>query len=243
MPAVYTVRGIPQPRDQMGFCICSSTPNTMQRKRATYETIVDSGIVAILRGIDADNIVPVAEAMHEGGVRAIEVTADAKQASKLVAAVDNALSDTDTIVGAGTVMDATTARNVVEAGAEFVLSPHFSSEVVEVCNQAGVIAAPGVMTPTEATEALASGADILKLFPASTVGPGHVSALRSPLGDVPVMPTGGVSTANVADYFDAGAVAVGVGSAIVDYEAIADGDMMAVERLAREFVDTIADVR
>lgn len=215
----------------------------MQRTLETYETIVESGVVAVLRGIDAEDIVPVAEAIHEGGVRALEVTVDAKGATESVAAVERALRGIDAVVGAGTVMDAVAARNVIDAGASFVLAPHFDRDVVAVCNQAGVVAAPGVMTPTEATEALAAGADVLKLFPASTVGPSHVSALRGPLGDVPVMPTGGVTPENVGDFFDAGAVAVGAGSALVDYDAIEAGDMDAVRDRARAFVAAVEDAR
>lgn len=209
----------------------------------TRSAIVDSGVTAVLRDIDEDDIVPVAEAVYEGGVRALEVTADTKRCSELIAAVDRALAGTDAIVGAGTVMDAATARNVVEAGAQFVLAPNLNEDVVEVCNREGVVSAPGVMTPTEAVRAMEAGADILKLFPASTVGPGHVGALRGPLGDVPVMPTGGVTAENVADYFEAGAVAVGAGSALVDYEAVEAGDWEGVRESAAAFVEAVEAAR
>ena len=99
------------------------------------------------------------------------------------------------------------------------------------------------MTPTEAADAMAAGADMLKMFPASTVGPGHIGALQGPLGDVEIMPTGGVDTENVADYFEAGAVAVGAGSALVDYEAIRKGDMAQVEASAAEFVEAVENAR
>ncbi len=210
---------------------------------ATREAIVDSGVTAVLRGIDEDDIVPVARAIHEGGVRAIEVTADATRCSEMIAAVDRELSDTDAVIGAGTVMDAAAARNVIEAGAEFVLAPNLDESVIEVCNRAGVVSVPGVMTPTEADRAMAAGADMLKMFPASTVGPGHIGALRGPLGDIDVMPTGGVDTDNVADYFEAGAVAVGAGSALVDYDAIADGDWDGVRESAAAFVEAVEDAR
>ena len=207
------------------------------------ERIVDSGVVAVMRDIPEDRAVDVARAIHEGGVTALELTADAKRCSELIASVDRALEDTDAVVGAGTVRDAATARNVIEAGAEIVLAPNVSDAVIEVCNREGVVAVPGVMTPTEADRALAAGADVLKLFPASTVGPGHIGALKGPLGDVPVMPTGGVDTENVADYFDAGAMAVGAGSALVDYEAIRRGDMEGVRESAAEFVRAVDDAR
>jgi len=215
----------------------------MTNKHEIQQRIVDSGVTAVLRGIDEDDIVPVAEAVHEGGVTALEVTADAKRCSEMIAAVDRATADTDAIVGAGTVMDAAAARNVIEAGAEFVLAPNLNEDVIDVCNREGVVCIPGVMTPTEAAEAMEAGADMLKMFPASTVGPGHIGALQGPLGDVPIMPTGGVSTDNVADYFDAGAVAVGAGSALVDYDAIEREDWDGVRESATAFVEAVEDAR
>jgi 2-dehydro-3-deoxyphosphogluconate aldolase/(4S)-4-hydroxy-2-oxoglutarate aldolase len=215
----------------------------MTHKQAVREVIVDSGVTAVLRGIDEEDMVPVAEAIHAGGVTAIEVTADAKRCTEMIADVDRALADTNAVVGAGTVMDAPAARNVIEAGAAFVLAPNLNEEVVEVCNRAGVVCIPGVMTPTEADRAMAAGADILKLFPASTVGPDHIGTLQGPLGDVPVMPTGGVSTENVAEYFAGGAVAVGAGSSLVDYDAIEREDWDAVRESAAAFVAAVEDAR
>ena len=212
-------------------------------KHEIQQRIVDSGVTAVLRGVDEDDIVPVAEAIHDGGVTALEVTADGKRASEKIAAIDRALEGTDAMVGAGTVMDGAAARNVVEAGAQFVLAPNLNEAVIDVCNRAGVVTVPGVMTPTEADRAMAAGADMLKMFPASTVGPDHIGALRGPLGDIPIMPTGGVDTDNVADYFEAGAVAVGAGSALVNYEAIEREDWDAVRESAGAFVEAVEDAR
>ncbi|RDI69827.1 bifunctional 4-hydroxy-2-oxoglutarate aldolase/2-dehydro-3-deoxy-phosphogluconate aldolase [Halopelagius longus] len=215
----------------------------MTRKQAVQRQLVESGVVAVLRGIPREKVVDVASAIHEGGVTALEITADAERYPEMISAVAAALDGTDAVVGAGTVTDAATARNAIDAGAEFVLAPDLSESVVRVCNREGVVSAPGVTTPTEAVTALEAGADILKMFPASTVGPDHVSALRGPLGDVPIMPTGGVSADDVADYFEAGAVAVGAGSALVDYEAIEDDDMDAVTAQAAEFVEAVEAAR
>ncbi|WP_123538000.1 bifunctional 4-hydroxy-2-oxoglutarate aldolase/2-dehydro-3-deoxy-phosphogluconate aldolase [Halosimplex salinum] len=215
----------------------------MTKKGDIQQRIVDSGVTAVLRGIDEDDIVPVAEAIHEGGVTALEVTADAKRCSEMIADVDRAMEGTDAVVGAGTVMDAAAARNVIEAGAQFVLAPNLNEDVIDVCNREGVVCIPGVMTPTEAAEAMEAGADILKMFPASTVGPGHIGALQGPLGDIPIMPTGGVSADNVAEYFDAGAVAVGAGSALVDYDAIEREDWDGVRESAAAFVEAIENAR
>jgi len=212
-------------------------------RQETLDRIEESGVVAVLRGIDEDEVVPVARAIHDGGVNALEVTADAKRCSEMIAAIDRELGGTDAVVGAGTVMDAAAARNVIEAGAAFVLAPNVNESVLTVCNRAGVVSVPGVMTPTEADRAMAAGADVLKMFPASTVGPGHIGALQGPLGDVPIMPTGGVNPENVAGYFDAGAFAVGAGSALVDYEAIDRGDYDGVRESAAAFVEAVEDAR
>jgi 2-dehydro-3-deoxyphosphogluconate aldolase/(4S)-4-hydroxy-2-oxoglutarate aldolase len=147
------------------------------------------------------------------------------------------------VVGAGTVLDTETARAVVAAGAEFVVSPTLEEDVVELCNRYGVVSAPGVFTPTEALTAYEAGADVVKLFPASTGGPGHVSAIRGPLGQIPVVPTGGVGPDDAADYVEAGATAVGVGSALVSDAAIADGDFDAIEATARDLVETVEQAR
>ncbi len=132
---------------------------------------------------------------------------------------------------------------MIDAGAEFVLAPDCNPEMIRTCNRQNVVSIPGVMTPTEAVTGMEAGADMLKMFPATTVGPGHIGALQGPLGDVDIMPTGGVSPDNVEDFFDSGAVAVGAGSAIVDYDAIADDDMDQVEATAREFVAAVEDAR
>ncbi|WP_339102900.1 bifunctional 4-hydroxy-2-oxoglutarate aldolase/2-dehydro-3-deoxy-phosphogluconate aldolase [Haloterrigena salinisoli] len=214
----------------------------MTDERTVRERIVESGVVAVLRGVDEDRIVPVARAMHDAGVDALEITADGTRAAEKIAAVDRELGD-DAVVGAGTVLDASTAQSAIDAGASFVVSPHTDPDVVRTCNRRGVLVAPGVMTPTEAVTAMEAGADLLKMFPASTVGPGHIGALAGPLGDVDIIPTGGVSRDNVADFFDAGAVAVGAGGAIVDDEAIADGDMDRVRETAASFVEAVEAAR
>ncbi|GAB7021126.1 bifunctional 4-hydroxy-2-oxoglutarate aldolase/2-dehydro-3-deoxy-phosphogluconate aldolase [Halostagnicola bangensis] len=215
----------------------------MANHASVTDRLVESGVIAVLRGIDDEQIVPVARAIHDAGVNGIEVTADGDRVREKIAAVDEELSDTDAVIGAGTVLDAPTAQSVIDAGAKFVLAPDVNIDVITTCNRHGVVSVPGVMTPTEAVTAVEAGADILKMFPATTVGPGHISALQGPLGDLPIVPTGGVSTDNVADFFDAGALAVGAGSAIVDYDAIEAGDMDQVQQTAAEFVEAVDAAR
>jgi 2-dehydro-3-deoxyphosphogluconate aldolase/(4S)-4-hydroxy-2-oxoglutarate aldolase len=208
----------------------------------TLDRLLDCGVVAVLRGIERESMVDTVEALNAGGVTGIEITADATDASRTVADVAAAFDD-EILLGAGTVMDTAAASRVIEAGAEFVVSPHFDPEIVATTNRRGVVSGPGIMTPTEAADALAAGADLLKVFPASTVGPAHLGAIRGPLGDVPIMPTGGVGPDNVAAFFDAGAAVVGAGSALIDYDAVEAGDYEAVEARAREFVAAVESAR
>lgn len=215
----------------------------MSESSQVVQRIVKSGVVAVLRGVCEAQIAPVSRAIYEAGVGAIEVTADGSRVGEKIAAVDRELADTDAVVGAGTVLDSPTAQSVIEAGATFVLAPDCNPEMIRTCNRQEVVSIPGVMTPTEAVTAIEAGADILKMFPATTVGPGHVSALQGPLRGIDIMPTGGVSTENVASFFDAGAVAVGAGSALVDYDAIDDDDMQQVRKTAGEFVDAVESAR
>lgn len=209
----------------------------------TLDRLLDSGVVAVLRGIDPDRMVDTVDALHEAGVTAMEITTDGHDASTTITEVVDAVAGTDVLVGAGTVMDAATASRVIEAGAQFVVSPHFDPDIVETANRRGVPVGPGVMTPTEAADAMAAGADLIKVFPASTVGPDHLGAIQGPLGDVPIMPTGGIGPDNVDAFFDAGADVVGAGGALIDREAVARGDYAAVEAHAERFVEAVDAAR
>jgi 2-dehydro-3-deoxyphosphogluconate aldolase/(4S)-4-hydroxy-2-oxoglutarate aldolase len=189
------------------------------------QRLVDSGVVAVMRGANADTVVEVAAALKDGGVTAFEITAD------------------NAIVGAGTVLDSATARAAIGSGAEFVVGPTFDPGVVETCNRYGVPVAPGVLTPTEAVTAFEAGADIAKVFPASSMGPGHLSSIAGPLPQIPLMPTGGVDVDNAGEYIRAGAAVVGAGSALMHDDAIAAGDFESITETAREFTRTIEDAR
>ncbi len=215
----------------------------MSTKAEIKGRLVDNGVIAVLRGLAEEDVVPVSQALADAGVGGLEITADEPHAHEKIARLDRELDGTDAIVGAGTVLDEAAAQSVIDAGAEFVVSPHTSQAVIRTCNRHNVLVAPGVMTPTEAVTGMEAGADVLKMFPASTVGPGHIGALSGPLGDVDIIPTGGVSAENVADYIDAGAVAVGAGGAVLNDEAIAAGDMDAVRETAAEFVEAVEAAR
>jgi len=198
--------------------------------------ITEAGVVAVLRGLDRDTITPVASAIVAGGVDAVEVTMDSDDGIAMLEALRADLSG-DVAVGVGTVLDEATATAAIDAGAEFVVAPTFDPDTVATCDERGVPVAPGVATPTEAHEAMQAGADLVKLFPAAPLGPDYLASIRGPLGDLPVMPTGGIGPDNAGDFFDAGACAVGVGSALVDDDAIKRGDYDAITETAEELVE------
>ena len=208
----------------------------------TLSTIADGGVVAVLRGVGADQLVAIAEALQAGGVDVIEITADTPAVTELIGTITDTFGD-DLVVGTGTVLDAETAQETIAAGAAFVVSPSLHEDVIETCNRYGVVCAPGVMTPTEAIRGYEAGADFVKVFPAKTVGPAHLGAMRGPLSQIPMMPTGGVSPDNAGDYIEAGAFAVGAGGALVDYDAAARGDYEVITETAQEFTRVVEEAR
>lgn len=212
-------------------------------RHADMQRLVDSGVVAVMRGADADTVIEVADALQEGGVTAIELTADTPGVMDMISEVSASFDGSETIIGAGTVLDAETARSALLAGAEFVVSPTLETDVIDVANRYGKLVAPGVMTPTEAIRGYERGADFVKVFPASTLGPGHLSSIGGPLGQIPLMPTGGVDIDNAADFIEAGAIVVGAGSALVDSAAVESGDFEAITEQARKFSDVVDDAR
>jgi 2-dehydro-3-deoxyphosphogluconate aldolase/(4S)-4-hydroxy-2-oxoglutarate aldolase len=209
----------------------------------TATRIRDCGVVAIARGTDADAVIDTVDAIRRGGVSTVEVTANTDGVLDMIRDVSSTFTADELTVGAGTVLDAETARAAILAGAEFVVTPSFDEGVVRTANRYGKPSLVGIATPTEAVRAFEAGADMVKVFPAATLGPGFVSALGGPLGHVPTVPTGGVDLGNVRDFFEAGATAVGVGSAIVDADAVARGDFDAVEANARGFAEAVEDAR
>jgi 2-dehydro-3-deoxyphosphogluconate aldolase/(4S)-4-hydroxy-2-oxoglutarate aldolase len=203
------------------------------------DDLIADGVVCVMRGVTDDTLLPIANAVIGGGVSALEVTMNTDAATDKIERLVAECPD-DVAVGAGTVLDAESARTAILAGAEFVVAPTLDVDTIEVCNRYGVPVAPGVATPTEALTAYEAGADFVKLFPAAALGPGYLSSLGGPLPQIPVMPTGGVGTDNAADFFEAGAIAVGVGSALIDDAAIEAGDYDRITANAEELV-AIAD--
>lgn len=204
--------------------------------------ILEAGVVAVVRLPDARAGRAVAEALCAGGVRAIEITMTVPRAVDLIAELAEALAG-DVIIGAGTVLDPITATDVIEAGAEFVVSPVFRVPVLDACHARNVACMPGCFTPTEILGAWDAGADVVKVFPATALGPGFFSDLRGPLPQVRLMPTGGVTRDNAGAWISAGAVAIGVGTALVDSRAVREGRFDVITANARHFVAAVADAR
>jgi 2-dehydro-3-deoxyphosphogluconate aldolase / (4S)-4-hydroxy-2-oxoglutarate aldolase len=209
---------------------------------ATVQTIAKLGVVAVIRMKDAGKLRAVIDAIAEGGVRAIEVTMSVPGAVGLIAQLAPVLPSS-ILFGAGTVTDAATARAVIDAGAQYIVSPVFRREVIDVCHERGIAVAPGCFTPTEILDAHEYGADLVKVFPATALGPSYIKDIRAPLPQVRLMPTGGVTLDNAGDWIRAGAIAVGVGSALLDHQAIAEGRLEVLTDNARRIVASVASAR
>jgi 2-dehydro-3-deoxyphosphogluconate aldolase/(4S)-4-hydroxy-2-oxoglutarate aldolase len=200
--------------------------------------ILETRVVAVIRMKDAARLTDVAAALGRGGVRALEVTMTVPGAVGIIREMARAKAP-GTLVGAGTVLDAGTAKEVIAAGADFVVSPITDRGTVKACREAGVLVAPGAFTPTEIVAAWRAGADIVKVFPATSLGPQFCRDLRGPLPEIRLMPTGGVTLENACEFIAAGAAAVGLGTALVEAKAVEAGDWAALEGRARRLMASL----
>jgi 2-dehydro-3-deoxyphosphogluconate aldolase/(4S)-4-hydroxy-2-oxoglutarate aldolase len=204
--------------------------------------IEESGIIAIVRFDRPEQLIQVAQAIRAGGVGIIEFTMTTPNALDIIEESGREFGD-EVLLGAGTVLDAETARAAILAGAEFIVSPTLDPEVIEVCRRYSKVVIPGAFTPTEILTAWQRGADFVKVFPASFGGPGYLKAIRGPLPQVKLIPVGGVSLENSADFIRAGAVAVAVGGNLVKKSAIAEGNFAELTETARQFVAAVREGR
>jgi 2-dehydro-3-deoxyphosphogluconate aldolase / (4S)-4-hydroxy-2-oxoglutarate aldolase len=211
------------------------------RKDATA-AIERAGIVAVIRIKDPGKLQAVVDAISEGGIRALEVTMTVPGAIELIAGLAAKMPH-GFLLGAGTVLDAETAIKVIDAGARFVVSPVFRRDVIDACHSRDVAVTPGCFTPTEILDAWDAGADIVKVFPATALGPGYIKDVRAPLPHVKLMPTGGVTLDNAGEWITAGAVAVGVGSALTDAKAIEAGKFDVLRANAERIVRSVRAAR
>ena len=211
-------------------------------RSGVVSAIERAGVVAVIRIKDPSKLRAVVDAIAGGGVRALEVTMTVPGAVDLIRDLAPAMPP-GFLLGAGTVVDAETAGRVIDAGAQYIVSPVFRREVITACHRRDVPVMPGCFTPTEILEAWDAGADIIKVFPATALGPGYIKDVRAPLPQVKLMPTGGVTVENAGDWIRAGAVAVGVGSALLDTQAIAAGDFAVLRRNAERIVANVNAAR
>jgi 2-dehydro-3-deoxyphosphogluconate aldolase / (4S)-4-hydroxy-2-oxoglutarate aldolase len=203
--------------------------------------ILESGLVAIVRTHSADLATRIAEACARGGAAAIEITFTVPGAGAVIEHLAKEYNSGDILIGAGTVLDPETARIAILAGAQYIVSPSVNVETARLCNRYQVPYMPGAGTMREIVEAMECGADIVKLFPGETLGPAFVKAVKGPLPQASLMPTGGVSVDNVAEWIKAGAVAVGVGGSLT--AGAEKGNLQQVADTAKQFVEKIRIAR
>ncbi|HEY6112419.1 MAG TPA: bifunctional 4-hydroxy-2-oxoglutarate aldolase/2-dehydro-3-deoxy-phosphogluconate aldolase [Chthoniobacterales bacterium] len=211
-------------------------------KAAIVARIKAEGAVAVIRTDSAERALAVADAAIAGGFRAIEITYSFAAATEVIAMLDKA-NESDLLIGAGTILIPEQVREAVEAGARFLVSPCVLPEVIDAARELEVAMLPGAFTPTEIYNAWSLGADIVKIFPAIRFGPEYLKAIRGPLPHIPIMPTSGVDASNVADWFRAGAVAVGAVSSVLDPDLIEKEDWDALTKRAREFIEAVRRAR
>lgn len=211
-------------------------------REATLKRILDGGIVAVVRAESGASLVKVVQALAEGGVLAAEVTFTVPDAIDVIRQVRREVGDA-IVLGAGTVLDPETARAALLAGAEYIVAPTLNHEVIRLCHRYDKAVMPGAFTPTEILSAWEAGADVVKVFPADVGGPAYLKAIRGPLPQIRLMPTGGVDLDTAESFLKAGACCLGVGSALVDPKAIAAGDFARIRDLAGQYAAIVRRFR
>lgn len=209
----------------------------MAGKLHIIEKIKESGIVAVIRAVNRERACKIAEACIRGGITIIEITMGVPDASGVINGLRQTYGSCNITVGAGTVLDAETARSTILAGAQFVVCPCLVSGTMRLCNRYDIPCIPGAMTVKEVVECMEAGADIVKLFPGELFGPRIIKAIKGPLPHVSLMPTGGVTVDNAAEWIKAGAVAVGAGGSLTS------GDYEDITSTARRFISAIKTAR
>lgn len=207
----------------------------MRSKQQIIEQLLNPGVVAVVRAKRADQAVPLAEALVAGGVIAVEITMTTPNAIAAIKEASSKLGER-ALIGVGTVLDEKTCQAAIDAGAEFVVSPICRRELVPIAQKAGKPIMLGSYTPTEAQLAHEAGSDFIKIFPADTLGPNYIKALRSPLPHLKIVPTGGVDLKTIGEFFKAGVAAVGAGSSLISKDVLDKDDWATLTKAATEFV-------
>ena len=212
------------------------------RKQAVLSALEETGVVAVIRVDDPTDLLEVSRALAEGGVRMVEITLTVPGALEIIGSVSRQLGES-VLIGAGTVLDAATARMAILAGASFIVGPCFDRETVDMCKLYDTAVMPGCITPTEIVTAWKAGADVVKIFPGRVGTPGYFQDLKGPLPHIRMMPTGNVDPKTAPEYIRAGAVAVGVGKALVDIAAVKSRQFGVITENARTFRKIVAEAR
>lgn len=210
-------------------------------KQTVIQKIKDAGIVAVVRAENGESAKKISDACLEGGVPAIELTFTVPGAHRVIEELAAEYKNGEMILGAGTVLDAETARIAILSGAQYIVSPYYDEATVRLCNRYAIPCMPGVMTIKDVVAALEMGVDIIKLFPGDSFGPGMVKAIKGPIPQANIMPTGGVDVNNVAQWIKAGVVAVGAGSSLT--KGAKTGDYKAITETGKQFVENIKNAR
>ncbi len=212
-------------------------------KTEVLNRIEEIGVIPVVRAASAEEASTVAEVIREGGIPVLEITLTVPGAINVISELSKRYG-AEVLVGAGTVIDAEAAQACIDAGAQFVVSPSLNIQTIECCNKAGVAVFPGALTPTEVVTAWQAGADAVKVFPCSAVGgPKYLRALKAPLPQIKLVPTGGVSLTTAKDFIAAGAWALGVGADLVNTQAIKSGDRESVVAAARGYIAAVREAR
>ncbi len=206
---------------------------------STLSQILETKIIAIIRGANPKDVLHIAKALYRGGIKALEITLNSPRSLSAIEEVADEMEQ-QVLVGAGTVLDAETARAAISAGAKFIISPTLNAETIKMTKRYGIVSIPGAFTPTEILTAYAKGGDIIKVFPASSAVQ-YIKDIRGPLAHIPLMPTGGVNLENINEYQKAGAVAFGIGSALVNTKnEINDEYLQQLTDKARKYIQSVA---
>jgi 2-dehydro-3-deoxyphosphogluconate aldolase/(4S)-4-hydroxy-2-oxoglutarate aldolase len=207
-------------------------------KEQCLRELTDTGVVAVIRTKSGDELVNVCRALADGGIKGVEITMTSPGAIEAIYQASKILKG-KAIIGAGSVLDPETARAVMLAGADFIVGPTLNLELIRICKRYGKIVIPGAFSPTEILTAWQAGADVVKVFPATRLGPSFIKDVLGPLPQVKLTPTGGVNLENLGDFIKAGAVFVGAGSALVSKQLVADQDWDGLARRAADFVSAV----
>ena len=212
--------------------------------KAVIDQILENKIIVIVRGVKKEHLIPFAEAIYAGGIRLLECTYDARgitpaeETAENIAMLVSHFGDRMAI-GAGTVLTERQVELTKEAGGKFIISPDTNTAIIEATKKCGLVSIPGAMTPSEITTAHNAGADFVKLFPTDALGSRYIKSITAPLSHVRILAVGGVSDSNMAEFFEAGACGIGIGSSVVNKKLIEEGDFATITELAKRYTDKL----